>query len=279
MLLWHSWFIPMISFPPCKINVGLNVVLKRTDGYHEIETCFYPLPWTDILEIIIADTLEFTQSGLSIPGNFTDNLCVKAYELLRKDFNLKPVKIHLHKIIPTGAGLGGGSSDAAHTLRLLNEIFNLGIAHAQLKEYASRLGSDCAFFIEDKPMLGTGRGEILEEIKIDLQGKYIVVVKPDIHISTAEAYASITPAFSVNRVRDVVEMEIPNWKNLLVNDFENHVFTKYPRIAGIKAKLYEQGAQYASMSGSGSSVFGIFEKPVDLKKFFPDCIYWTGALE
>ena len=268
----------MISFPPCKINVGLNVVLKRADGYHEIETCFYPLPWTDILEIIISDTLEFTQSGLPIPGSSTDNLCVKAYELLRKDFNLKPVKIHLHKIIPTGAGLGGGSSDAAHTLRLLNEIFNLGIAHAQLKEYASRLGSDCAFFIEDKPMLGTGRGEILEETKVILKGKYIVVVKPEIHISTAEAYASITPALSANRVRDVVEMEISNWKNLLINDFENPVFKKYPQIGEIKNKFYSQGALYASMSGSGSSVFGIFEKPVDLKEFFPDYTYWSGEL-
>lgn len=268
----------MISFPPCKINVGLNVVLKRTDGYHEIETCFYPLPWTDILEIIVSDTLEFTQSGLDIPGQPEDNLCVKAYELLRADFNLKPVKIHLHKIIPTGAGLGGGSSDAAHALRLLNDIFNLGITHAQLREYASRLGSDCAFFIEDKPMLGTGRGEILENAKIDLNGKYIVVVKPELYISTAEAYASITPAFGENRIRDVVEMEVSNWKNLLSNDFENYVFKRYPQIEEIKKKLYEQGAHYASMSGSGSSVYGIFEKPIDLKNQFPGVTYWSGAL-
>src|SRR5688572_6077234 len=209
----------MISFPPCKINVGLNVVLKRSDGYHEIETCFYPVPWTDILEIIPSNTLAFTQSGILIDGKPEDNLCLKAYQLLRADFDLPPVRIHLHKVIPTGAGLGGGSSDAAYTLRLLNTIFNLEMTTALLKEYASRLGSDCSFFIEDKPMMGTGRGEILEPVKVDLKGKFVVLVKPDIHISTAEAYSSITPAFSQNRIKEVVEMDISNWKTLLRNDF------------------------------------------------------------
>jgi 4-diphosphocytidyl-2-C-methyl-D-erythritol kinase len=268
----------MISFPPCKINVGLNVVLKRSDGYHEIETCFYPLPWTDILEIIPADKLEFTQSGLSIPGKPEDNLCVKAYQLLRKDVDLPPVKIHLHKIIPTGAGLGGGSSDGAHALRLLNAVFNLQIATAQLKNYASQLGSDCAFFIEDKPMLGTGRGEILEDAHVSLKGKYMVLVKPEVHISTAEAYASIIPAFNANRVQDVVAKPIGEWKKLLQNDFETPVFRKHPLIGEIKEKLYQHGATYASMSGSGSSVYGIFENPIDLKKHFPDMVYWSGVL-
>ena len=268
----------MISFPPCKINVGLNVVLKRSDGYHEIETCFYPLPWTDILEIILSDTLEFIQSGIVIPGNPEENLCVKAYQLLRKDFELQPVKIHLHKIIPTGAGLGGGSSDGAHALRLLNTICNLKIDHAKLKDYASRLGSDCAFFMEDKPMLGTGRGEVLENIEVNLKGKFIVLVKPDIHISTAEAYASIKPAFNANRVKDVAASDILNWRSLLKNDFEDSLFEKYPLLKQIKENLYKHGAIYASMSGSGSSVYGIFEEPVHLKNHFPDLLYWSGTL-
>jgi 4-diphosphocytidyl-2-C-methyl-D-erythritol kinase len=269
----------MISFPPCKINVGLNVVLKRTDGYHEIETCFYPVPWTDILEIIPSDTLAFTQTGISIPGKPEENLCVKAYQLLRADFELPPVNIHLHKIIPTGAGLGGGSSNGAYTLRLLNTIFNLEINIAQLKAYASRLGSDCAFFIENKAMLGTGRGEILESVKIDLKGKFIVLIKPDVHISTAEAYTSITPAFNQNRIQDVIEMSASTWKTLLYNDFESPVFKKHPSILEIKEKLYQEGATYASMSGSGSTVYGIFEKPVDLKNQFQQEIYWSGILE
>jgi 4-diphosphocytidyl-2-C-methyl-D-erythritol kinase len=269
----------MISFPPCKINVGLNVVLKRSDGYHEIETCFYPLPWTDVLEIIPSDKLEFTQSGIIIPGKPEENLCVKAYQLLRKDFELQPVKIHLHKIIPTGAGLGGGSSDGAHALRLLNSVCNLQMATAQLKSYASQLGSDCAFFIEDKPMLGTGRGEVLEDIDINLKGKFIVLVKPGVHISTAEAYASITPAFASNRVKDIAEQNISTWKDLLKNDFEDSLFRKYPMIRELKEKFYQHGALYASMSGSGSAVYGIFETPIDLKKEFPGMLYWNGVLD
>lgn len=268
----------MISFPPCKINLGLNVVLKRQDGYHEIETCFYPVSWTDILEIIPSNTLEFKQSGISIDGKAEDNLCVKAYQLLRADFDLPPVKIHLHKVIPMGAGLGGGSSDGAHTLRLLNTIFNLGITTALLKEYASRLGSDCAFFIEDKPMLGTGRGEILEDAKVDLKGKFIMIVKPNVHISTAEAYSSIRPTFNQNRIKDVAEMDISTWKSLLRNDFEKSVFEKHPLISDIKERLYQEGATYASMSGSGSAVYGIFEKPVELKNLFPNLKYWSGLL-
>src|SRR5688572_1822588 len=242
----------MISFPPCKINVGLNVVLKRTDGYHEIETCFYPLPWTDILEIIVSDTLEFTQSGLDIPGQPEDNLCVKAYELLRADFNLKPVKIHLHKIIPTGAGLGGGSSDAAHTLRLLNKLFELRIDNSVLSKYASHLGSDCAFFVQDKPMIGKGRGEILSASSVSLAKKFLVIIKPAVHVSTAEAYAGIAPRRPVKLVDEILnEQPLHNWKDSLGNDFEQSVFDKYPAIKSIKDQLYRQGAIYASMSGSG----------------------------
>jgi 4-diphosphocytidyl-2-C-methyl-D-erythritol kinase len=270
----------MISFPPCKINLGLNVIEKRSDGYHAIETCFYPVPWTDILEIIPAKELSFTSSGLTIPGTAEDNLCVKAYRLLKHDFNLSPVQIHLHKILPMGAGLGGGSSDAAHTLRLLNQLFALQLNADQLKMYAARLGSDCAFFIHDRPMLGTGRGEVLQEIAVDLSGKFMVLVNPQTHISTAEAYRGITPARHAVQVRKVVANGggITHWRNELKNDFEEIVFAKHPELLKIRERLYASGATYAAMSGSGSTVFGIFEQPVELKKQFPDMTYWHGML-
>jgi 4-diphosphocytidyl-2-C-methyl-D-erythritol kinase len=268
----------MISFPPCKINLGLNVRAKRLDGYHEIETCFYPVPWTDILEIIPSDEVSFASTGLSIPGNSKDNVCLKAYQLLKGDFDLAPVKIHLHKALPTGAGLGGGSSDAAHTLLLLNRFFDLGLTQEQLKVYASKLGSDCSFFIEGNPMLGKGRGEVLTDLSVNLDGKFIVLVNPEIHVSTAEAYAGITLNPNSINVKAVVESDIRNWKSELKNDFESTVFKKYPALAGIKNKLYEHGALYAAMSGSGSTVFGIFESPIDLKKEFAPMIYWSGLL-
>lgn len=269
----------MISFPPCKINLGLNVVSKRSDGYHNIETCFYPVPWTDVLEIIIADRFSFTASGNSIPGDANTNLCIKAYNLLKQAFNLAPVAIHLHKVIPTGAGLGGGSSDGAHALRILNRLFNLDLSNEKLKAYALRLGSDCPFFIEDKPMLGTGRGEVLTNLSVNLSGKFLVLVKPDVHVSTADAYSGVRPMPSSQGVKDIIEQKtIVEWKDFLKNDFEESVFNKYPLIKGIKEKLYQHGAVYASMSGSGSAVVGIFEKPVDLKTRFPGAIYWSKLL-
>lgn len=269
----------MVSFPPCKINLGLKVVRKRSDGYHDIETCFYPVPWTDGLEIIQADQFSFTSSGNSIPGDSANNLCVKAYELLRRDFNLPPVAIHLHKIIPTGAGLGGGSSDGAHALRILNQIFELSLSNDKLKEYALQLGSDCPFFIDDEPKLGTGRGEVLTDISVNLSGKFLVLVKPDVHVSTAEAYSGVKPAESSQSVKTILEQKpIAEWKELLKNDFEDSVFVKYPQIKVIKEKLYQHGAIYASMSGSGSTVFGIFEKPIDLQNQFPESIYWSKML-
>jgi len=235
----------MVAFPPCKINLGLSIVRKRTDGFHDIETIFYPVPWTDILEVIPSDKFEFTVTGNVIPGKDDDNLCVRAHKIL----DAPPAKIHLHKILPTGAGLGGGSSDAAYTLRLLNDVFGLKHSKEELKSYAAQLVSDCAFFIENRPMLGTGRGEILTPVDVDLKGKFIVIVKPDIHVSTAEAYAGVVPK---EKKLDAT------WKN----DFEESVFRKYPQLAEIKAMFYKKGASYASMSGSGSSIFGIFsQKP------------------
>lgn len=269
----------MISFPPCKINLGLNVISKRSDGYHNLETCFYLVPLTDALEILPADTLSFNLSGNAIPGDAADNLCLKAYKLLQKDFDLKPVAIFLHKVIPSGAGLGGGSSDGAHTLRLLNNLFKLNLTTEKLKSYALQLGSDCPFFIEDKPMLGTGRGEVLTEIDVNLHGKFLVLVKPDIHVSTAEAYGGVLPAVPSTRIKEILEGQpVGAWKDVLINDFEKSVFAKHPLIGAIRQQLYQCGALYASMSGSGSSVFGIFEKPVDLKSQFGDHFYWGNML-
>jgi 4-diphosphocytidyl-2-C-methyl-D-erythritol kinase len=266
----------MITFPPCKINLGLNVVAKRPDGYHNLETCFYPVPWTDILEIIPANNFAYSCSGSVIPGSADENLCIKAYRLLQQEFDLPPVKIHLHKIIPTGAGLGGGSSDAAHTLRLLNMIFTLGLKEDRLMEYAARLGSDCAFFIQDNPMLGYGRGEILEPIRLPLAGKWIMIVKPDVYVSTAEAYRGVKPAAPAISIKEILEHHaVDSWRNLLVNDFEESVCKQHPVIAQVKQNLYTAGALYAAMSGSGSSVFGIFEKPV-IDLGFPGVPTWCG---
>jgi 4-diphosphocytidyl-2-C-methyl-D-erythritol kinase len=255
----------MVSFPPCKINLGLHIIRKRADGFHDLETCFYPVPWTDILEIIPADILSFTTSGTVIPGNDADNLCLQAYYLLQKDFNLGSVKIHLHKIIPTGAGLGGGSADAAHTIRLLNTVFQLNLPVEKMMAYAAQLGSDCAFFIQDKPMMGTGRGEILQPASLSLKGKYLALIKPTIHVSTAEAYAGISPAQPAVPLQQLLETHgLAEWKDVIKNDFEETVFNNYPAIAELKAAFYKQGAIYASMSGSGASVFGIFEREVAL---------------
>ncbi len=269
----------MVSFPPWKITLGLNIISRRPDGYHDLVTCFYPVQWTDILEIIPSDRLTLSNSGLNIPGDPDGNLIVKAYHLLKDEFNLPPVSIHLHKIIPMGAGLGGGSSDAAWTLRMLNKMFDLKLDDIRLKDYASRLGSDCSFFMDDKPMLGTGRGEILSAIQADLTGKFIVIIKPAVHISTAEAYTGITPEIPKTDLKAVVEnLPVTEWKNFLSNDFEKSVFKKYPHIGDLKKSLYNHGASYASMSGSGAAVFGIFENKIDLQDKFPDVTYWSGQL-
>lgn len=268
----------MVVFPHCKINLGLQIVSKRADGYHNIETCFYPVPWTDILEIIKAEKFSFSSSGLDIPGNPEDNLCIKAYRLLQRDFNLSPVQIHLHKVIPAGAGLGGGSSDAAFTLRTLNSIFNLGFSAQQLLTYAAQLGSDCSFFVEDKPMLGSGRGEILSEVNLSLKGMFLILVKPDIHVSTASAFAGIKPKQSNASLSEILSLPLSEYRSVLINDFEESVFQKYPSIASIKESMYQHGALYASLSGSGASVFGIFNSPVDLKNYFPGMVYWMGML-
>ncbi|MBS1681063.1 MAG: 4-(cytidine 5'-diphospho)-2-C-methyl-D-erythritol kinase [Bacteroidetes bacterium] len=269
----------MVAFPFAKINLGLHILSKRTDGFHNIETCFYPIGLCDILEVIPSGDFSFTQSGLEVDGLPGDNLCVKAYHLLKKDFAFGEAQIHLHKIIPMGAGLGGGSSNAAFTLRLLNQVFELKMEKEQLKNYAAQLGSDCSFFIEDQPMIGVGRGEILNHAPVKLKGFFLVLVKPDVHSSTHEAYASIKPTANRNSIKEILKLSMQNWKKEITNDFEKTIFEKHPIIGKAKEKFYSLGATYSGMSGSGASVFGIFEKPIDLKNEFPEMFYWSGELK
>lgn len=254
----------MIVFPNCKINLGLHILRKRADGYHDLETVFYPVRFTDILELIPERTttdqpVNYAQSGLDIQGNPLDNLCVKAYLLLKKDYPaLPPVKMHLHKVIPTGAGLGGGSADAAFTLQLLNDYFKLGLSTDQLLHYALSLGSDCPFFILNKPAYATGRGELLEPVSVDLTGYTLVIINPGIHIPTAQAFAGIRPAQPERSLKEIIALPVSSWADELINDFEKPIFYQYPEIAAIKDELYRAGAVYASMSGSGSTVYGLF---------------------
>lgn len=270
----------MVSFPPCKINLGLNVIRKRADGYHDLVTCFYPVPWCDALEIVPARDFSFSISGTPVPGPAADNLCVKAYELLKNEFKLDPVAIHLLKVLPIGAGLGGGSSDGAFALKMLNELFGLGLSHAQLSEYASQLGSDCAFFIESRPAIGTGRGEVLTGIDLSLAGKFLVIVKPEVSISTSKAFAGVVPRSPTADLKDVLENRpIQEWRDLLQNDFEDHLFRQFPIIDSLQKKMYAQGARFAMLSGSGSAVFGIFDSEVDLRKAFEGVRYWSGSLD
>jgi 4-diphosphocytidyl-2-C-methyl-D-erythritol kinase len=256
----------MIIFPTAKINLGLNVINRRPDGYHNLETIFYPIKINDALEIIKADKLSFESSGLEIPGRVDDNLCIKGYHLLKKDFDLPPVKIYLHKHIPIGAGLGGGSADAAFFIRLLNQSFSLGLTDDRMIDYARQLGSDCAFFIQNKPVFAFDRGDEFEPIKLDLSNYKIVLVMPPVHVSTAEAYSGVKPAPVKHSLMELIYRPVTEWKNHIKNDFEDSVFKNHPEIRGIKAALYEAGAIYASMSGSGASVFGIFDKTPDLEE-------------
>jgi 4-diphosphocytidyl-2-C-methyl-D-erythritol kinase len=267
----------MITFPNAKINIGLHILRKRNDNFHDLETLFYPVQWTDALEIVESEKLEFSTSGIEIPNDPKENLCMRAYHLLKKDFDLPPVHIHLHKVIPTGAGLGGGSADASFTLKMLNEIFNLGIKNEILEKYAAQLGSDCPFFIQNKPQIGTGRGEILESFEVNLKGREIVLIYPNLNISTKEAYAKIKPKERNFLIKDTFKKEIQTWKNELENDFESALFPDYPLLAEIKNELYAKGAIFAGMSGSGSTMFGIFDK-VPSFSFLSEYYIWQGNL-
>ena len=252
----------MIQFPNCKINIGLNIVGRRPDGFHNIETVFFPVPIHDALEILIAPdgNFDFRSSGLPIPGDAKTNLCVKAFHLLQADFGLPGVKIHLHKAIPMGSGLGGGSSDGAIMLKMLNDLFVLGLDNEKLKGYARLLGSDCAFFIENRPVFAFEKGEQFEPISIDLSGYFLAVIIPDVHVNTANAYSMVDPKIPGQSLAELIQLPMEEWKTSISNDFEKPVFEKHPAIRDIKRKLYSAGAIYASMSGSGSAVYGIFKE-------------------
>lgn len=267
----------MITFPNIKINLGLSITEKRPDGYHNLETIFYPVALEDALEIRTNPEAQqkFTlhQHGMEIAGNPENNLVVKAYLLLDKEFHLPPVEIHLYKHIPSGAGLGGGSSDAAFMLKLLNEHYNLQLSDNQLEDYAATLGADCAFFIKNTPTYAEGIGNIFSPIELSLKGYRIMIVKPDVFVSTREAFANIRPHRPEYPVREVIRRPVAEWKDTLINDFEASVFPQYPVIGEIKEELYHQGAIYASMSGSGSSVFGLFAAGTTL----PEIDWGTNA--
>jgi 4-diphosphocytidyl-2-C-methyl-D-erythritol kinase len=266
----------MVVFPQAKINLGLHVLFKREDGFHEIETCFYPVPLTDVLEAVPSDEFKFSQTGLEIPGKPDTNLCVRAFEQLRAEYNISPVHIHLHKIIPMGAGLGGGSSDGAWMLKLLNDLFSLGLDSEKLKHFAAQLGSDCPFFIDGTPAIGKGTGTTLSPAEIQLTGTFIRLIHPRIHVSTADAYGALTPVKNRVSVQELLLRSPATWKENLVNDFSAPIYARHPRIGQIENQLYEQGAFYACMSGSGSAVFGLFDhepQPMESEDFV-----WTGQL-
>ena len=274
----------MITYPNAKINLGLNIVEKRPDGYHNLETIFYPINLQDALEVTQLDgegEYTLTLSGTPIEGDPDQNLVVKTYRLLKKDFpDMPAIDIHMYKHIPTGAGLGGGSADAAFMIKLLNEKFKLGLSIEKMEEYAATLGADCAFFIRNKPVFASGIGNIFEPIQLSLKGYYLVLVKPDIFVSTKDAFSLIQPMKPSQSLREIVRMPVETWRATMKNDFENSVFQKYPEIAAIKDKLYDMGAIYASMSGSGSSVYGIFREQVEfVDEIFSGCFCRQRALE
>lgn len=264
----------MINFPIAKINLGLNVVSKRDDGYHNLETVFYPVPIKDALEVFPMEDgfpsdvrCDLKVTNLFIDGDEQKNLVVKAYNMIAQDYELPRVHVHLYKHIPTQAGMGGGSSNCAYMIRLLNEMFSLGMSDEKMIGYAARLGADCAFFIKAQPAYAEGIGEKLQPISIDLSGYKMLVVRPNIPVSTKEAFSLITPQVPKKNCLDIVRQPIETWKDELVNDFERSVFAIHPEIGRLKEMMYEQGAIYAAMSGSGSSVFGLFSDTPDEKSF------------
>ncbi|MDG1332029.1 MAG: 4-(cytidine 5'-diphospho)-2-C-methyl-D-erythritol kinase [Crocinitomicaceae bacterium] len=254
----------MILFPPAKINLGLKVLKKRSDGYHEIDTCMMAIPLTDVLEIIPSETFIFKQTGITIDGDQESNLCVKAFRIFQERYDIPNAYIHLRKQLPMGAGLGGGSADASYVLKGLNAIFEKSLTDDQLRDMATELGSDCPFFISDAVQLGRGRGTELSDFDLDLNAYYLKVINPEIHVGTQEAYAGISFSDDSNGVEEVLQRPIANWKELLKNDFEPSIFKRYPVIEELKNQLYAEGAIYASMSGSGSTLYGIFEQKPEI---------------
>ena len=277
----------MISFPIAKINLGLNVVEKRPDGYHNLQTVFYPVPIKDALEVHVMDEAfpsdydcDLKVTNITIEGDEQRNLVVRAYQLLKQDFPTLPrIHSHLWKGIPTQAGMGGGSSDCAYMMLLLNQQFQLGLTDEQLIEYAAKLGADCAFFILSRPCYAEGIGEKLQPIDLSLSGYYIAVVRPDIPVPTKEAFSRIRPHYPAQNCRETVMQPVETWRDTLINDFEESVFALHPEIGNIKQQLYDMGATYAAMSGSGSALFGLFKKqPGSLSQAFPNMFTFCNSL-
>ncbi len=274
----------MLLFPHAKINLGLNVLRKRADGYHDIESVLVPIPLHDVLEAIIDPTLKkndivFTRTGIPVPGDPDQDLCMKAARLIQRERELPGIRIHLHKVIPIGAGLGGGSSDGAHTLLLLDHLLNLGITPAELHDIASSLGSDCPFFLAERPQWITGRGELLQPITLELRGWWLMLVHPPVHVSTAEVYAHSTPAPARADLLQAITTTTPDrWNGLVVNVMEEYVLTTCPAVAEAKDRIAKSGANYAAMSGSGSSVFGLFRTRPGLPALPPGHRAWVLPL-
>jgi 4-diphosphocytidyl-2-C-methyl-D-erythritol kinase len=274
----------MICFPNAKINLGLRVTENRPDGYHNLETVFYPLGLKDALEVVPhpegkpysleVKTLVHTDLGM----DEEKNIVTKAFRLMEKQFRIQPSAFFLKKGIPTGAGLGGGSSDAANALKIISLMNNLGLTDKDLELLSAQIGADCAFFIKNNPIFASGIGTDFEDVSLNLRGLFLVLIKPDVHVSTAEAYSLVHPAHPDRSLKECIGNPIETWKENVINDFEHSVFLKYPVIGEIKEALYRNGAIYASMSGSGSSVYGLFKSPIDLKSAFPGCFYWSELL-
>lgn len=269
-------------YPCAKVNLGLYVTERRPDGYHNLETVFYPIPLCDELTVEMSDTGkdEMILSGIPVAGDIQDNLVLRAVNMLRKEFTIPPLRISLVKNIPSGAGLGGGSSDAAYTMTLLNELFMLKLTDEQMEERVGRLGADCAFFVRCQPTMAEGIGNIFSPISVSLKGMHLVLVKPSDFVSTKEAYSMVTPARPEFDLRETIEGSPRLWRERLMNDFEKSVLPLHPTILNIKEELYRQGAVYAVMSGSGSSVFGLFNKPLDnAEEIFAEHFVFTGVME
>ncbi len=272
----------MLFFPNAKINIGLNIVGKRSDGYHNIETVFYPIGLSDILEFVEVPDMpsghcSLAVTGAVIEGSLDDNLIVKAYRLMHQRFHLPAVQIHLHKVIPMGAGLGGGSSDAAFMIKNLNTRFNLQLSDSELCEYASQLGSDCSFFISNKPVFAWERGNVFRDIDLLTSNFNILVVHPGIHVSTAAAYAGVIPQAPAHPIQEWITRPVTEWKGKIVNDFETTVFLQHPILGTLKNEMYNLGSVYASMSGSGSAIYGLFNGPVPETRLFEKYYTWQGA--
>ncbi len=271
----------MILFPNCKINIGLSVAAKRPDGYHDIESVLFPVPFCDVLEIVPAkrDKFALNLTGIEVTTGIEENICFRAWKLLEEEFGIDPVDIYLHKVIPAGAGLGGGSADGAFTLKLLNEMFGIKLDNRGLKQMASRLGSDCPFFIENKALMVFDRGDQFMPVELNLHGFYVVLVKPGFNIATSTAYSLVRPSQKENPLEDLLKRNIEDWKDHIINDFEEVLFRKYPVLMKMKEHLYRSGAIYASITGSGSALYGLFRKPPqDLDNVLSENIIWKGQV-